>query len=307
MVAYSKFRQDTWKPEAPPPPGSCDCQVHVFGDPTKYPLRTGGAYAPPSDATIDAATRMHHTLGLNHGVVVQASVHGTNHTILLDALAKAGRRYRGIAIIDDAVSDEELGRLHDAGVRGARFNFWKQLNIAPTPAGFLCQVDRIKEYGWHAKVHCAGEEWLELRELLAKVKIPVVIDHMGHPDLKRGLDQPMVRVLLDLLKSENWWVTISNADRFSAAEHGWGDALPLAQRFIEAAPDRAIWCTDWPHVQYTKPMPNDAELLDFLCRAAPDAEQRRKILAANPARLFGLSDPPAWGRQASEVKHEHTR
>jgi predicted TIM-barrel fold metal-dependent hydrolase len=135
----------------------------------------------------------------------------------------------------------------------------------------------------------------------------VVIDHMGHPDLKRGLDQPMVRVLLDLLKSENWWVTISNADRFSAAEHGWGDALPLAQRFIEAAPDRAIWCTDWPHVQYTKPMPNDAELLDFLCRAAPDAEQRRKILAANPARLFGLSDPPAWGRQASEVKHEHTR
>jgi sulfopyruvate decarboxylase subunit alpha len=84
------------------------------------------------------------------------------------------------------------------------------------------------------------------------------------------------------------------------------DALPFAQRFIEAAPDRAIWCTDWPHVQYPKPMPNDAELLEFLYRVAPDAEQRRKILAANPARLFGFSDPPAWVRQESEGKHEHT-
>jgi predicted TIM-barrel fold metal-dependent hydrolase len=173
-------------------------------------------------------------------------------------------------------------------VRGARFNFWKQLNIAPTAEGFLRSIDRIKQYGWHAKVHSAGEEWLELKDLLAKVKVPVVIDHMGHPDLRNGLDQPAIKMVLDLLRNENWWILISNGDRVSTAEHGWEDVLPLARMFIEAAPDRAIWCTDWPHVQYHKPMPNDAELLEFLYRATPDPVLRRKVLSDNPARLFGF-------------------
>lgn len=287
MEQFSKFRADTRKPETPPPPASCDSQVHVFGDPAKYPLRPTGAYPPPADATITEALRMHRTLGLERGVIVQATVHGTNHQILFDALAQAGPAYRGIAIVDDTVSDLELRRLHEAGVRGARFNFWKQLNIAPTPETFLRSIDRIKEYGWHAKVHSAGEEWLDLKDLLAKVNIPVVIDHMGHPDLRKGIGQPTIRMLLDLLRNENWWVMISNADRFSAEQQIWDDALPLAQTLIAAAPDRAIWCTDWPHVQYRKPMPNDAELLEFLYRAAPDPVVRRKILADNPARLFG--------------------
>lgn len=288
MEQFPKFRADTRKPNAPPPPKSCDCQVHVFGDPEKYPLRRGGAYPPPSDATMTEALRMHRTLGLERGVVVQATVHGTNHGILYDALAEGGQNYRGIAIVDDSVSDQELRRMQEAGVRGARFNFWKQLNIAPTPEGFLRSLDRIKEVGWHAKVHSAGDEWLELKGLLAKAEIPVVIDHMGHPELRKGLNQPAIQMLLGLLRNENWWVMISNADRVSAEENGWSDALPLAQKLIESAPDRAIWCTDWPHVQYRKRMPNDAELLEFLYAAAPDPAHRRKVLVDNPARLFGF-------------------
>ena len=288
MEQYFKFRADTRKPNMPPPPKSCDCQVHVFGNPDTYPLRRGGAYPPPPDATIGEALRMQRALGLERGVIVQATVHGTDHRILFDALAAAGSAYRGIAIVDDTVSDQELQRLHEAGVRGARFNFWKQLNIAPTAAGFLRSIDRIKQYGWHAKVHSAGDEWLELKDLLAKVKIPVVIDHMGHPDLSKGLDQSAIKMVLDLLRNENWWILISNGDRVSPAEHDWADVLPLARMLIEAAPDRAIWCTDWPHVQYTKPMPNDAELLEFLYRATPDPVLRRKVLSDNPARLFGF-------------------
>ena len=120
MEQFSKFRADTRKPEAPPPPGSCDCQVHVFGDPAKYPLRRESAYPPPADATASEALRMHRTLGLDRGVIVQATVHGTNHRILFDALAEAGSSYRGIAIVDDSVTDQDLRRLHEAGVRGAR-------------------------------------------------------------------------------------------------------------------------------------------------------------------------------------------
>jgi predicted TIM-barrel fold metal-dependent hydrolase len=288
MEQFSKFRADTRKPNEAPPPNSCDSQVHVFGDPEKYPLRRGGAYPPPSDATMTEAIRMHRTLGISRGVVVQATVHGTNHSIIYDALAEGGKNYRGIAIVDDTVSDQELRKMHEAGFRGARFNFWKQLNIAPTPEGFLRSLDRIKEYGWIAKVHSAGDEWLDLKDLLLKAKIPIVIDHMGHPEIDRGIDQPCVNMLLDLLRHENWWVMISNADRFSAQTQQWSDALPLAQRLIAAAPDRVIWCTDWPHVQYRKPMPNDAELLEFLYRAAPDSAVRKKILVDNPAKLFGF-------------------
>ena len=110
----------------------------------------------------------------------------------------------------------------------------------------------------------------------------------GHPDLRKGLDQPMIKMLLNLLRNENWWVSISNEDRFSAENQDWGDALPLAQMLLEAAPDRSIWCTDWPHVQYTKPMPNDAELVEFLYQVAPDPVQRQNILVDNPARLLAF-------------------
>ena len=288
MEQYSKFRADTRKPNMALPPDSCDCQIHVFGDLEKYPLRRQSAYPPPPEAVIGEGLRMHRALGLDRGVIVQSTAHGTDHKILFDALAAAGPNYRGVAIVDDNVSDSELLRLHEAGVRGARFNFWKQLNIAPTAEGFLRSIDRIKEYGWHAKVHSAGDEWLELTDLLAKVKIPIVVDHMGHPELRKGLDQPAIKMILDLLRKENWWILVSNGDRVSAEEQGWSDALPFARMLVEASPDRSIWCTDWPHVQYTNPMPNDADLVEFFYRAAPDPVQRRKILVDNPARLLAF-------------------
>jgi 2-pyrone-4,6-dicarboxylate lactonase len=288
VTEYPKFRDDTRAPNPLPPPKSCDCQLHVFGDPQRYPLRTGGAYVPPKEATFEAAQRMHRALGIERGVVVQSTVHGTNHSILLDAL-RGQPNYRGIAIVDDSVSDRELQRMHDAGVRGARFNFWKMLNIAPTPAVFERSIDRITQFGWHAKIHAVGTEWIELRDLLKKVKIPIVVDHMGHVHSEDGLDHPAFLLILDLLRNENWWVLLSSGDRNSATGHPWDDMVPFGQKLVTAAPDRAIWCSDWPHVRYEKPkMPDDAEILELLYRFAPDPVLRRKILVDNPARLFGF-------------------
>lgn len=288
MDTFAKFQQPTRPLRQPLPEGSCDCQVHVFGNPSHYPLHPSSTYSPFTDADIDAALRMHATLGIERGVIVQATVHGTDHTILHDALAKAGPNYRGVALIDDSVSDQEIQRLHKAGVRGARFNFWKALKIAPTPQAFLRAIDRIKPYGWHAKIHSAGDEWLELEDLLSKVTIPFVIDHLGHPDIRKGADQPAVRMLLKLMTRENCWLLIANADRMSAQSSEWTDALPLIRRFVETTSDRCIWCTDWPHVKYEKPMPNDADLVELLYRAVPDQKTLYKILVDNPRRLFGF-------------------
>ena len=287
MDDYVKFRSDTRKPSVAPPPKSCDSQVHVFGPVDRYATRAGASYVPPADADGEAAERMHRTLGLEYGVIVQATAYGADNRAMIDAL-KGRPNYRGVAIVDDSISDQELRRMHEAGVRGARFNFWKQLNIVPTPEGFERSIARISELGWHARIHAAGDEWLGLKDLLSKPKIQMVIDHMGHPDLRGGVDQPVLKLLRDFLKRENWWVMISNADRFSPKENIWDDVAPIADAYLKTAPDRAIWCTDWPHVQYRKPMPNDAELLEFLYLVTPDSELRRKVLADNPARLHGF-------------------
>lgn len=288
MDEFSRFRSDTRKPAEAPPANSCDAQAHVFGPIDRYPTRPGAAYAPDAEANADAVERMHRTLGLERGVFVQATAYGTDNRVLVDAL-KGRPNYRGIVIIDDNTTDRELRDMHEAGVRGARFNFWKQLKIVPSADSFERSVARISEMGWHARIHAVGEEWAELKDLLAKPKIPMVIDHMGHPDVRGGVDHPIMRLLRDFLKRGNWWVMVSNADRFTAQDKVWDDVTPIAQSFLAAAPDRAIWSTDWPHVMYRKPMPNDAQLLEFLFLVTPEPELRRKVLVDNPARLHGFA------------------
>lgn len=286
MSQFEKFRSDNVKPSVLPPPGTCDCQIHVFGDPERYPVRRNSAYPPPVDATIDVALKMHRTLGITRGVIVQSTVHGTDHRILYDALKRAGLNYRGVAIVNDEVNDAELRRLDGAGVRGARFNFWKQLNIAPSPDEFRRSIKRIREFGWFAKIHAAGDEWLELAPLLREVDIPIIIDHIGHIDLTSGRDKPVVQLFKHLLKSGNWWLMISNADRYSTMDAGWEDVLPLVKTLTHSAPDKVLWATDWPHVQYTKAMPTDTALLELLYRILPEPEARQKVLCDNPKALL---------------------
>jgi len=291
-MTFAKFREDTKAPNEAPPPGSCDCQVHIFGDPRRYPVRTGSAYSPPDDATIDAAARMHRKLGLDRGVVVQATAHGMNHDIIVDAL-KAHPNYRGVAIIDDSISDKELQRLHDAGCRAARFNFWKALNLAPTPESFRRAVDRVKGLGWHVKIHAVGAEWFDIQDLLKEVTIPMVIDHMGHVHAHDGIEQPVFRLICELVRRDNWWVLLSNGDRCSDHDAPWDDIVPFGRKLVEVAGERALWCTDWPHVRYEKStMANDGDLLELLYRFAPDATMRKRILVDNPQVLFRFDEEP---------------
>jgi len=285
-MRYQTFRTDNRPPQPALPPGAWDCQFHVFGDPARYPPRPGSAYVPLPGATIDVALEMHRILGIANGVIVQSTVYGKDHSALLDALQQAGPCYRGIAIVDDDVSDRELQSLHDGGVRGARFNFWKKLNMAPSPDSFRRSVRRIRDLGWIAKIHAAGDEWLELFPLLREAELPLVIDHFGHLDISRGVDQPVCKLFMDHLRGENWWIMVSGGDRVSSMAEGWEDAARFVQAIALAAPGRTIWSTDWPHVQYVKPMPTDTQLLELLYSATPDPDVRRKVLCENPAALF---------------------
>lgn len=282
---HPEFQRETRAPAERAPPGSWDCQVHVFADFDRYPIRANAVYPPPL-ATIDDMRRMHRALGIERGVIVQATAYGTDHTLLLDLLAEEPG-YVGVAIIDDTTTDADLARLHAGGVRSARFNFAKFLKMAPSPAAFQRGIARISELGWIAKIHCVGDELIEHADLFRPLKIPTVIDHMGHFYFKDGPDQPVVPLLLELLEKDNVWIMLSNADRRSAEGYPWNDSLPFARKFIDKAPDRCIWGTDWPHTHYAAKMPNDAELLELLGRFAPEPAMRRRILVDNPQRLWG--------------------
>ena len=288
MDEFPSFERNTRAPNPLPPRGSCDGQIHVFGDVARYPVRAGRAYDPPR-ATFEDARQVHRALGIDRVVIAQATPYGTDHRLLLDALA-GQKDCKGVAIIDDTVSDKELLRLHEAGVRGARFNFAKFLNYAPSPEGFLRSIERIQELGWFAKVHGTGEELLEHERILRPLKLPVLIDHLGGLDFSRDLKQPGCEFILELLKNHGWWMMLSNGDRWSKQGAPLDDAIPFAQAFVEAAPDCTVWGTDWPHVRYRRKMPNDADLLELLYRAVPDPAQRQRILVDNPARLFGFGN-----------------
>ena len=280
-------------PVPAPPAKSCDCQFHIYGDPAQFPPRANAPYPPIESATFNEAQRMHKAIGFSRGVIVHSAIYGSDHRLLLHALEGLNDRdrYRGIGIVDDRVSDKDLERLHAAGVRGARFNFVRFFAMEQREAEVRRSMARIKELGWHARLHVNGEDLLENSTLLRSLRdIPMVIDHFGHVGFDGGLDRPVIRWVLDSLKLDNWWMMVSNGNRDSKFDAGWDDALPYGKAFIEAAPDRIVWGTDWPHPQWKKHMMNDAEEVELLYRYV-DGDQAllQKILVDNPARLHGFN------------------
>jgi len=287
-LSSNSWDRSTRRPNVAAPPNACDCAVHVFGSPGSSPLSPTRSYEPPQ-ASFEDVRRVHATIGIDRGVLVQPTPYRTDHRVLLDALRAGKGRYLGIALVDDTVSDAELERLAAAGVRGARFNFLATLRFDWDRAKFERTVARIAELGWVTLVHGTADELVERMPMLRKVRTPVVIDHMAHWNLERGdASCKPFELFRELLGQGNFWIKLSNGDRISLQGYPYDDTVALAQAFIDAAQERAIWATDWPHIRYRGRVPNDAELVELLFRYVPDAHVRQKVLVDNPARLFGF-------------------
>jgi predicted TIM-barrel fold metal-dependent hydrolase len=240
-------------------------------------------------ATIEAALKMHSTLGIGRGLIVQSTAYGTDHAVLLNALAAAGPNYRGCAIINDTVSDQELEALRKAGVVGARFNFLKSLNMLPSRESFRRTIARAAELGWVVKMQPSSEGVAEYSPWFDDIGIPVIVDHLGRVEFDRVNHGPNMKTLLNLLERGNFWVMLSNGHKWSKQCSPWDDVVPVVRTIAEKAPDRMIWATDWPHPVSTSPVPNDADVLELFYRCFPEPELRRKILVDNPTKLFGFN------------------
>lgn len=284
-------RRDPHAPTAlVPPVGATDAHCHIFGPAHKFPFSAQRTYTPP-DSGFAEFEDLQRKLGLFRAVFVQASCHGTDNSAMLDALVRGEGRYAGVAMIDDTHTDDELDELHAAGVRGIRFNFVKHLGGAPDLDRFWALIDRAAPRGWHVELHFDAKDLPEHAELLARMPVPYIIDHMARVDASAGVDQVPFQQLFELLASdERAWVKISGAERLTAdGTPPYDDVVPLGSALVETAPDRVLWGTDWPHPN-VREMPDDGDLVDFLAQMVPDESARNRVLVDNPQVLYDFDD-----------------
>jgi 2-pyrone-4,6-dicarboxylate lactonase len=266
------------------PAGACDAHCHVFGPGSRFPYAADRRYTP-QDAPKEALAALHAHLGLARAVIVQASCHGTDNTAMLDAIAAAPSRMRGVAIVDTGFGERELAVMHAGGVRGVRFNFVRHLGGAPDMDMMRRVVERIAPLGWHVVLHMDAPDIAELAPMMRALPVPFLIDHMGRVDAALGSEQPAVRTLLELARLEGCWIKVSGAERISAPP--FDAAMPIASAILSANPDRVLWGTDFPHPNLKHPV-DEADLVDLLPRFAKTAEAQRRVLVDNPARLYGF-------------------
>ena len=283
------------------PDHAADCHVHVLGPFERYPLVAERAYNVV-EAPLEAHERMKRQVGLERTVLVQASGHGNDNRAMLAALARLGPRGRAVAVLDPRTAASELEKMHAAGVRGLRLNLY---TLASRYSGDHAQLVGAYErvlapLGWHLQLFADAAALGSLAPVLERCKVNIVIDHMGLPDAAGGIEQPGFQIVLRLLAAGHVWVKLAGADRITRASGRLRDAIPFIQALAGAAPERLVWGSDWPNIDFHSRQQvrgdtilpyrelDAGELLDVLIAALTCSEARRAILAGNPARLYGF-------------------
>jgi 2-pyrone-4,6-dicarboxylate lactonase len=196
------WQGDPSTPRFVPPPGAVDAHCHVFGPMNRFPFSAKAKYLP-ADASPEMLFALRDHLGFSRNVIVQASCHGTDNSATLNAIAVSGGMARGVAVVDPGISDAQLEALHEGGMRGVRFNFLKRLVDNAPKDKFLEVAKRIEALGWHVVVYFEADILDELRPFLDAIPVPVVIDHMGRPDVSKGPDGSGMAAFRKLLDSRD--------------------------------------------------------------------------------------------------------
>jgi 2-pyrone-4,6-dicarboxylate lactonase len=282
------------KPRFKVPPGAVDAHCHVFGPQDKFPYAPERKYTP-CDASKEQLFALRDHLGFSRNVIVQATCHGADNRAMVDALSDAHGRARGVATVRRDVSDADLHALHQAGIRGVRFNFVKRL-VDFTPRDELMEIaTRIEKLGWHVVIYFEAVDLAELWDFFAALPTTIVVDHMGRPDVSKPVDGPQFeRFIKFMTENPNVWSKVSCPERLSVSgppalngeQNAYRDVVAFARRIVETFPDRVLWGTDWPHPNLTNHMPDDGLLVDFIPHIAATPELQRKLLVENPTRLY---------------------
>jgi predicted TIM-barrel fold metal-dependent hydrolase len=268
------------------PRGGWDTHFHVYA-PHLFPFAEKRRYTPPA-APVEHYLQINSAIGLERGVIVQPSVHGTNTAVTVDAVAKSNGRLVGMIRSDPNLSAEDVRRLHAAGIRGLRFPISRDLGNALKEEVFHHNVALMEKARWVVDMQIDSDVMVAKADMIRRSPLPVVIDTWGRIDPRKGAGDEAFRVLVELISNHDVYVKIHGTNRFLERGVPYADMITAAKLLIAAAPDHILWGTDWPHSEVFQPnkMPNDGDLIDMLLDYAPDETVRKKILVDNPARLF---------------------
>lgn len=284
---YRPFHPNPSKPAYTPPPGAVDAHCHVFGPADRFPYAPERKYTP-CDAPKERLFALRDELGFARNVIVQATCHGKDNRALVDALKASNGLARGVASVGPSITEGELAELHEAGVRGVRFNFVKRLVDATPKAVFLGIADKIARFGWHIVVYFEAPDLDDLTPFLRELPTTIVVDHMGRPDIAKGVDHPQFQKFVALMaENPKVWSKVSCPERLSVqGPPAYDDVVPFARLLVDRFTDRVLWGTDWPHPNMTSHMPDDGHLVDVIPRIATDEAKRTALLVDNPMRLY---------------------
>lgn len=283
---YLPFHPNPSKPKFVAPAGAVDAHCHVFGPSAKFPYSPKRKYTP-CDASKEQLFALRDYLGFSRNVIVQASCHSTDNSALLDALDSAGELARGVAFVDETVTDEELQIMDAAGVRGIRFNFVKRL-VDTTPKDVLKQIaDRVRPMGWHIVVYFESQDIDDIAPFLDELDMTVVVDHMGRPDIAQGINSEAFDKFIRLMENNpNIWTKVSCPERLTLTPPNYSDVVPFAKTLVEKFPTRVLWGTDWPHPNMKSHTPDDGHLVDVIPQIAETAVLQQALLITNPMNLY---------------------
>ena len=277
------------KPTFKLPPGATDTHFHLFGPMSQYGFSAQRIYTPP-DALLADWQRLANTLGVERGVIVQPSVYGTDNRVTLANLKAMHGQWRAVVVVEDTITDKELEAMHALGVRGIRFNVVdvaREKGVLPMHL-VRGMAERIAPLGWHVQFLMHVDDYPDLEKRFEGFPTDIVIDHFGYMKVGKCVADANFQAFLRLLKAGRTWCKFTGAYRISAHNMPYPDVTPLAHAIIEANPDRVVWGTDWPHPKHEGAMPNDGEMCNRLLEWIPDAAIRDRVLAANPAKLYGF-------------------
>jgi predicted TIM-barrel fold metal-dependent hydrolase len=274
------------------PAGACDTHAHVVSDDPSYPMVPGRSYTPPP-ASEAAYLRMLDATGMSRGVLVQISVYGTDNRYLLETLARHRERLRGVAVVEADVEDAVLLRMHETGIRGLRLNVLFGGGVGMDALETL--AGKVHDLGWHLQLLLDARELPALLPRLTRLPVPVVVDHLGHLPAELGPGHAGVQALVSLLRDHGGWVKLSGAYRIDAGEPAYPAARRIAETVLDAAPERVVYGSDWPHVAPPHGLPNTGRMRNLVGEWIPDPALRRAVLVDNPARLYGFPAAAATG------------
>lgn len=264
-----------------------DSHCHIL-DPSRFPYAADVSYRPSGQeqgelASLQALMRCYQ---VHHALLVEPnSGYGLDNRCMLAAIKSSASVFKGIAVVQNDCSDEQLDLLQSQGVIGIAFNASLHgLAFYTDIAGLL---GRIKARGMWAQFQVQDDQLLDLLPMIESSGVRVMIDHCGRPDLISGIAQPGFQALLALGRDGQSVVKLSGFAKFSQDGLPFADARP----FVEALArnfglQRCLWASDWPYLK--APYRLDFGPMLMVYADLFNLEECRQIMWHSPKDLLGF-------------------